>query len=122
MAGNASLSDAIEVRGLRVLGRHGANPGERERPQPFEIDLVLEADLARARRSDALADTIDYDALSARVREIVATTSFALLERLGEEILTALLADRRILAAEIAIAKPGLLGGATPRVRLRATR
>lgn len=122
MAGNASLSDAIEVRGLRVLGRHGANPGERERPQPFEIDLVLEADLARARRSDALADTIDYDALSARVREIVATTSFALLERLGEEILTALLADRRILAAEIAIAKPGFLGGATPRVRLRATR
>lgn len=105
---------------MRVLGRHGANPGERDRPQPFDIDLVLDVDATRARRSDALEDTVDYAAIEARVRSIVKTTSFALLERLGQEILDALLHDRRIRAAEIAIGKPGLLDGATPVVRVRA--
>ena len=105
---------------MRVLGRHGALPGERDRPQPFDVDVVLDVDVARARRSDALEDTIDYAAVEARVRTIVEGTSFALLERLGQEILDALFADKRIGGAEIAIGKPGLLAGATPVVRLRA--
>jgi dihydroneopterin aldolase len=50
----------------------------------------------------------------------VEQTSFRLLERLGDEILTMLLRDDRVIAAEIAIAKPGKLDGATPIVRLRA--
>ncbi len=103
-----------------MFGRHGANPGERQQPQPFDLDLVLDVDVARARHSDALEDTIDYAAVEARVRSIVETSSFALLERLGQEILDALLTDRRIRNAEVAIGKPGLLGGATPVVRLRA--
>jgi len=105
---------------MRVLGRHGANPSEREQPQPFDLDLVLDVDVTRARHSDALEDTVDYAAIESRVRSIVETTSFALLERLGQEILEALFADPRIAHAEIAIGKPGLLGGATPVVRLRA--
>jgi len=105
---------------MRVLGRHGVHPGEREQPQPFDLDLILDVEATRARRSDALEDTVDYAAIEARVRSIVETTSFALLERLGQEILDALLADRRIRNAEIAIGKPGLLGGATPVVRVRA--
>jgi dihydroneopterin aldolase len=56
------------------------------------------------------------------VRRIVASTSFALLERLGQEIMDGLLTDSRIVAAEVAIAKPGLLHGATPLVRVRARR
>lgn len=104
---------------MRAFGRHGANPGERERPQPFDVDLILEVDVKRARRSDALEDTVDYAAIEARVRSIVETTSFALLERLGQEILDAVFSDRRIASAEIALAKPELLAGATPIVRLR---
>lgn len=114
------MSDAIEIRGMRVRGRHGANPGERERLQPFDVDLFLEVDVAPARRSDALQDTLDYAALEARIRAIVEQTSFALLERLGQEILDAVLSDERVKSAEVAIGKPGLLGGATPVVRLRA--
>lgn len=120
MARSPPLSDAIEIRGLRVQGRHGALPGERDRPQPFVIDLVLEVDVARARRSDDLSDTIDYATVAADVRRIVEQTSFRLLERLGDEILAMLLRDERVISAEIAIAKPAKLDGATPVVRLRA--
>lgn len=105
---------------MRVFGRHGANPGERDQPQPFDVDLTIDADVGPARRSDALEDTIDYSEIEARVRSIIETTSFALLERLGQEILDAVMTDQRIKGAAIAIGKPGLLAGATPVVRLHA--
>ena len=113
--------DLIRLDGIRAVGRHGANPGEREREQPFRIDLMLEADLTRARQSDELRDTIDYGLLHERLRAIVKTTSFSLLERLADELLAAVLADPRVAAAEITIAKPALLDGATPSVTLRRT-
>jgi dihydroneopterin aldolase len=114
--------DAIELSGVRAYGRHGANPHERDHPQAFDLGLRLEVDLAAARRSDDLAETIDYAALHARILRIVRTESYALLERLGDHILGDIMRDERILAAELTIAKPRLLGGATPAVRLHAFR
>jgi dihydroneopterin aldolase len=116
------MNDRIALRGIRVDGRHGANPGERDRPQPFEIDLELEVDLARARRSDDLADTLDYTRVHALVVATVEGTSFALLERLGDEILSRLMQDGRIAAVRLTLAKPGLFEGATPAVMLSARR
>jgi len=110
--------DAITLRGMRVLGRHGAYDGERDAEQPFDIDLRLEIDLRAAERSDALGDTIDYDALHKGIAGIVQQTSFALLERLAGEILAAIFADPRIARAELSIGKPGLLDGATAAVTL----
>ncbi|MFY9780240.1 MAG: dihydroneopterin aldolase [Candidatus Baltobacteraceae bacterium] len=114
--------DRIAVRGIRAYGRHGALEGERDREQPFDLDLELEIDLAAARASDDLADTLDYAAVHARVVAIVQERSYALLERLGDEILRALLADARVRAASVTIGKPALLAGATPSVTLRASR
>jgi len=110
--------DAITLRGMRVMGRHGAYAGERDAEQPFDVDLRLEMDLRAAERSDALGDTLDYDALHKRIAGIVRQTSFALLERLAGEILAAIFADARIARAELSIGKPGLLGGATAAVVL----
>jgi dihydroneopterin aldolase len=114
--------DSIELRGIRVWGRHGANAGEQDVPQPLEIDLSLSADVAAARTSDALADTIDYAELHARIVRIVETEHHRLLERLGESILDAVMADERIVKAVVSIAKPGLLAGATPVVSLTKMR
>jgi dihydroneopterin aldolase len=116
------VSDGIALRGIRAYGRHGANPGERDFVQPFDLDLELDVDLSAPRASDALPDTIDYAALYARIVRLVETQSFALLERLGETILSAVMVDGRIAAARLSLAKPGLLAGATPCVTLRADR
>jgi len=116
------LSDTIAIRGIRAYGKHGANPGERDHVQPFDLDLELDVDLRAARRSDALGDTIDYAALHDRVVKLVETESFALLERLGEVILAAVMRDERIASARLSIGKPGLLAGATPSVTLRTER
>lgn len=111
--------DVIALRGMRVFGKHGANPGERDTEQPFDLEILAEIDLTAAEHSDALGDTLNYDALHRRISTIVQSTSFELLERLGGEILRAIFADPRVARAEVEIAKPELLDGATPSVRLR---
>jgi dihydroneopterin aldolase len=113
--------DAITLRGIRAYGRHGANPGERDRRQAIEIDLVAELDLKAAKRTDDLTQTLDYAALHERVVRIVSTTSFALLEALGGALLDAVLADDRIARATVTLSKPKILAGATPSVTLVRT-
>ncbi len=81
-----SAGDRIEVHGLRVVGRHGVLPEERERAQPFEIDLDVEADLGPAGVSDDLGRTLDYGELAASVAALVETESFQLLEALAEAV------------------------------------
>ena len=119
------MSDApytIAIRDIRALGKHGALPGERDREQPFDLDVELDVDLGRARKSDDLADTVDYGVLHARIVQLVAERSFALLERLGDEILTDVMRDERVRRARVTIAKPKLMEGATPSIRITAER
>ena len=49
------MTDRIELRGMRFAGRHGALPREALEAQPFEVDVVLELDLAPAGTTDDLA-------------------------------------------------------------------
>jgi dihydroneopterin aldolase len=112
----------IALRKLRAFGRHGADPGERERDQPFDIDLLVELDTSAAERSDALSDTLDYAVLHRRLVTVVASTSFALLERLARELLDAVFEDERVRFAQLTIAKPEILAGATPSVTLERRR
>jgi dihydroneopterin aldolase len=116
------MSDTIALRGIRAFGRHGANRGEKDVPQPFDLEVVLDVDLSAARRSDALAETVDYASLHAAIVEIVANTSYDLLERIGQDVLDRIFSDPRVTRAQVSIGKPRLLAGATPVVTLRQTR
>ena len=111
--------DLIELRGIRAKGKHGANPGERDRKQPFDVDIKLVLDLSAGERSDDLEQTVNYDALHKAVVKIVRDESFVLLERLAGAIVDRIFRDARVASAEVRVAKPKLLDGATPSVTLR---
>lgn len=119
-------ADRIELRGHRVVGICGALPEERERAQPLEVDLDVEADLSAAGLSDVLADTIDYGALCIAVDATVAGGTPQLLEHLAQQLADAVLAvDGRIAAVTVAVRKlrppvPHALD--TSGVRIRRTR
>jgi dihydroneopterin aldolase len=94
------------LRGLRLLGVHGALPEEQDRAQPFEVDLDLGADLATAGRTDALPDTVDYGLVVAAVERIVGRERHRLLERLAARIADEVLAvDPRIDAVTVTVRK-----------------
>ncbi len=82
--------DRIEVRGLRVVATHGVLAHERERPQPFELDLDLYLDTAPAGASDHLEDTLDYGEVVKRAAAVARERSFLLLEALAEAVAGAL--------------------------------
>lgn len=97
--------DTIALRGLRVLAHCGVLPEEVERRQPFSIDLEIETDLAEAGRSDDLAHTIDYGAIADAVVDLAESARFNLLERFATAIAETVLADSRVRATTVTIAK-----------------
>jgi dihydroneopterin aldolase len=99
------VPDLIEIRGLRALGIIGVNPEERNRPQPFELDLDLEADLSFAGKSDALVDTVDYGLAVAVAERVVREETHLLLERVAQRIAEELLALERIDGVTVTIRK-----------------
>ncbi|HSL76042.1 MAG TPA: dihydroneopterin aldolase [Candidatus Limnocylindrales bacterium] len=101
--------DRLSLLGMRFDARHGVLPHEKVEPQPFEVDLVLHADLGRAAETDVLDATVDYAALHELVRAIVTGPSRDLIEALAGAIARAVLAatDPGLVAAvEVRVRKP----------------
>src|SRR5690606_13165009 len=97
--------DLIELRGLLAVGTCGVLPEEQDRPQPLEVDLDLEADLAAAGGADDLALTVDYGAVAAAVERVVTGERFGLLEALAERIAAVVLAVPGVDAVTVAVRK-----------------
>jgi 7,8-dihydroneopterin aldolase/epimerase/oxygenase len=55
------MTDAVFVSGLALHAYHGVMQHEAKVGQTFMLDLVLDIELAKASRSDKLADTVGYD-------------------------------------------------------------
>jgi dihydroneopterin aldolase len=96
----------IELRGLRVHGRHGVLPAEREHGQDFLVDVALELDASEAASTDDLAATVDYSQLAERVAAVVGGEPVDLLETLAERLAGLCLEDPRVLVAEVSVHKP----------------
>jgi 7,8-dihydroneopterin aldolase/epimerase/oxygenase len=120
------VSDRIEIQDLRVTGVHGVLPEERERAQPFAVDIVAWVDLEAAQQSDDLADTVDYGTLAQTAADVVAGRSYRLLEALAGRLASALLiVDPRLEAVEVTVRKlrpPMALAVGSTGVRVRRAR
>ena len=72
---------AVEIRGLRVFGRHGVHADERERGQDFVFDVELE--VGERGTTDKLEDAVDYVEVARVVQEVSDGRQFNLLEALA---------------------------------------
>jgi dihydroneopterin aldolase len=92
----------IRIEGIRASGRHGANPGEQDEAQGFTVDV--EAWLRTGQ--DRLDDTVDYREIVAAVQEVVAQSSFVLLETLAEVVAGGVYALGDAVAVTATVHKP----------------
>jgi dihydroneopterin aldolase len=99
------MVDRILIPGLREVGVHGVLPEERVQPQPFEVNLELYVDLAKAGMTDDLADTVDYGVVCDAVSRVVASESYQLLERLATRIAEVCSADPRVTGVVVEVRK-----------------
>ena len=90
------------LSGIRVDGRHGARPGEKDEPQPFVIDLDLEVDVG----DDTIDGTADYRTIVETVREVVAHGSFDLIESMARAIADVVAAIPGVRSVTAVVHKP----------------
>lgn len=107
------MPDRILLQGMTFQARHGVHPEEKVTPQRFELDVELFLELQPAGLEDDLARTVDYGAVYDTVRSIVESTTYNLIEALGEAIAHELLNNfAAVDEVEVRVRKPEVkLGG-----------
>ena len=103
--------DKLELCGLEVACVIGDRPEERLREQRLTVDVSLALDLASVAKSDALSDTVDYVSLASAIRDVLQTARCRMIECAAERVAQACLADARVTAVRVRIAKPGVIPG-----------
>jgi len=79
-------ADQIIIADLEVCYRVGVPAEERAQPQRLLLTLTLEHDFTAAVRSDNLADTIDYAAITQRLLTLGDGAEWELIETLAVDI------------------------------------
>ena len=103
--------DTIFISELKVKTKLGVPAWERMVAQTVILDIELGYDLVPAGKSDAIADTIDYGAVVARIHETLKQHSFQLVEALAEHVCQLILKEFGALSVKIKVAKPAILPG-----------
>lgn len=96
----------IRLHGIRCEGRHGVPDEERERPQPFVVDLEIEVEAGE----DDLSATADYDGVLRVVRGLVSTESFHLIETLARRIAEMVASQPGAVSCRATVHKPKVAG------------
>jgi FolB domain-containing protein len=97
--------DTIVIKNLEVRFRVGVPDEERAQPQPLTITVELDLDTAQAAATDDLAHTVDYFALSRRIKELGAGREWRLIEKLAADVATLAMSDPRVQAARVEVRK-----------------
>src|SRR3954462_7921148 len=83
----------ISVVDLEVFYRVGVPDDERAKPQRLLLTVEMESSFAKAAKSDSIADTIDYFAVSQRLLKFGAGKSWKLIEKLAADIAEMILSE-----------------------------
>jgi dihydroneopterin aldolase len=104
--------DIVFIRDLRIDTVIGIYDWEREIRQTVILDLEMGADISRAAASDAIADTLDYKAVSKRLIDFVRESEFQLVETLAERCAAIVLEEFRVPWVRLTLNKQGAVSAA----------
>jgi dihydroneopterin aldolase len=95
----------ISIVDLEVFYRVGVPDAERAQPQRLLLTLGLETDISAAAQTDAMADTIDYFAVTQRLLKFGEGREWKLMEKLAADIADVILTEFRPLAVTVEVKK-----------------
>jgi 7,8-dihydroneopterin aldolase/epimerase/oxygenase len=95
----------IEIHGLEIFGRHGADEDERRDGQTFLFDVQLEVPEPAA---DELGGTVDYRRARDVVRAVSEARRYVLLETLAAAVADALADALGVERVRVRVRKPGI--------------
>ena len=104
--------DAIVIRDLRVEALIGIHRRERHVKQTLSIDLEIGLPGTEVFASDKVGDTIDYEQVALRIRDLAAAQHYRLVETFADRVATLLTADFGAPWVKVSVAKIGILPNA----------
>ena len=103
--------DIIFIQELKVETHLGVPEWERMVAQTVILDIELEMPSSTSCQTDAIADTLDYGRIVARIRATLASKSYHLVEALAEHVCQLILKEFGAPWVKVKVAKPGILPG-----------
>ncbi|ANB18422.1 dihydroneopterin aldolase [Dokdonella koreensis] len=104
--------DTVFIEDLRIDTVIGIYDWERRIRQTVALDIEMAFDNTRPAATDAIADTLDYKAVSKRLIAYVEAAEFQLVETLAERCAAILREEFGIAWLRLKLAKPGAVRGA----------
>ena len=95
----------ISIVDLEVLYRVGVPDAERAQPQRLLLTVEMETDFIPAANSDAIADTIDYFAVSQRLLKFGEGRQWKLIEKLASDIADTILSEFKPQSVSVEVKK-----------------
>jgi len=103
--------DKIFLNDLQIDTIIGIYDWERETLQTLSFDLEMDWDIAKAAKSDNIADTLDYGAIATTIVSFVEASRYQLIETLAEDLAALLLQTYPIPKLKLILSKPVALHG-----------
>ena len=119
------MADRIILKGIQFYGYHGVPEAEQATGHRYEVDLVMETEVAAAAAADEVALTVDYGAVAQEVLALGTSRQFRLIETLATRIAEQILASQpRVEAVTVRVKKlqppiPGVVEYAAVEVSRR---
>jgi dihydroneopterin aldolase len=105
--------DRVFIEDLRIQTVIGVFDWEREITQTVSLDLEMAFDIQQAAETDAIADTLDYKAVSKRLIQFVEHSEFQLVEALAEACARIVLDEFPVHWLRLKLSKPGAVRGSS---------
>lgn len=104
--------DKVFIEALEIEALIGIYDWERRIRQPLLFDIEMAFDNRIPAASDAIADTLNYKAVSKRVVDYVSQSDFGLVETLAERVAAIILDEFGVRHVRLKLSKPGAVRGA----------
>jgi dihydroneopterin aldolase len=104
--------DFVFIEDLRIDTVIGIYDWERRTRQTIALDIEMGFDNTKPAASDAIADTLDYKAVSKRLIAFVEGSSFQLVETLAERSADIIRTEFGVAWLRLKLSKPGAVRGA----------
>jgi dihydroneopterin aldolase len=105
------MMDIVYIRELEIETIIGIYDWERQVKQRVSLNIEMGADIARAARTDAIEDTLNYKAVAKRLIDFISKSEFQLVETMAEQVAELVMREFSVPWLRLRLSKPGAVRG-----------
>lgn len=99
----------IKIKNLRLKTIIGIHDWEAKIDREIIINATIETDFEESLQSDDITDTINYDTIITKIKNLIAQNRFKLIEKLAQQVMNTIMEDSRIKGCTLEVDKVGVV-------------